>query len=362
MSEQVNLGDRVPNQMGSTTPDDVKGKVASHLKHLPIGGNDLNIEELMQVDSSYTPAPIIKDTLEISEFHEGPKISSEADKPNIPNPDEEMVTGQNFQKAQEEIRTNPWFVGATFMGQYLNIVNEILIAQQQIHFKEAQNELEARSNIFALARETAQLAKALMENQAQEQMTQAIASFGNAAISATQFVQTARSAKTAEASVDKKIKEAELKLKDLEADPTHQTALQAHQVAVQQNQLNPPPKPKVIEDQEKYVAELKNPKNRYDAILTEQRNTDQQISTYGQTLQQAINGAQAAIVASIKIDSGTKEELQKTYEGLIQAMNKYSETISKHRDEAASAYSRFIDDLRKLIESDMKSHYLNPRG
>lgn len=91
--------------------------------------------------------------------------------------------------------------------------------------------------------------------------------------------------------------------------------------------------------------------NKETNIYKQQQHQDQLIQQFGQIQTQTLNGVSGILQSLIKTDSGRKEEMQKLTEGFMQALNKFSETASKTRDDAKSNFDRFAEFLSRVIES-----------
>jgi hypothetical protein len=297
----------------------------------------------------------IKDTLatekEQGKIKKKEASASESSRPIIPAPNQEKVTEANLQKAIQDFQANPWF-SPSFLAQFNDVANALLDIQRTIHLKEASNERDVRSRLFELYKSSGALQKELMNNKAQEQLTQAVASFANAAVSGGQFLASMKSMGTAERMVDKKIADQQNKLNNLPKPIQATDSTELSDIQIQQN--------KDYKTEEKILDNMKASKER--DVLDNARILDQQIQSISEAQKQTINGVASVLTSTIHTDSGVKEEMQKILDGFIQSMNKYSETISKSRDDAAANFNRFLDSLMKANESNFKAHLLSGRG
>ena len=344
---------------------DVNSKVPSDFEPLPIGGKgDLTIDET-KLSGVKKRERKEKDTIEKSQaVKEEKPISS--DQPDIDAPYVEKVTGKNLQKALDEIKTNPYFA-KSFLAGFLNYMMEFLNLQQKMHFNEAQSEIMVRNRIYTLAKDSGKLQKELMNNQAQEQMIQAISSFANATVSATQFLQVTRNTGAAKRETEREIADKRVEIKDTQAkiDENQAKIDGAKLVPVGDNKEPILEKTKAadLEKLNKLNKELKQmEEGEHHTIQTKIAHKDQANQALAQTLTQTISGVSAVLTSAIKTDSGVKEEMQKIIEGFIQAMNKYAESLSKSRDDAAANYTRFTDFMNKIVESVSKSFYISGKA
>jgi hypothetical protein len=316
---------------------------------------------------------IEKDTLEVSETTERQLDYSEveSDNPKAPPPKGEMLTDE--EQTVEEFKANLWFA-PSMLASFINAVNQLLQMQKEQQFKEAQNELIMRDRLFEMAKSSGALARELMNNQAQEQIVQAVASFATAAISVGQAVQTVRNVGAAEREVkankeindrlanqQKRVDDAQKNLdklqnennvaaSDSEADLTSKVG-----DAKAKDILNAR---KELDKEQQKLDELQSERRR--DILTRQQHKDGLTQTLTDVYKSTINGVQGVLLANIKWDSGVKEELQKILDGFIQAMNKYSETTTKSRDDAAACFKQFQEFLNRAIELLMRAHGSQP--
>ena len=305
-------------------------------------------------------APKSKDTLETSGPASQALSSPDSDHPTILSPDVNKVNGLNLQQALKDMKANPWFA-PSFLAKFTTIINSQLDQQRKIHLQEAFNEMDVRGRLFELSKSTAALAKALMDNQAQEQLTQAIAAFANSGVSMFQFVQTTGNLGRATKQVDDKIAAQQQKIVDMEnpnlppgtRKVADYDAKELEQLAIPKPGIDSPE----ITAQKNILAKMNE--SREADIQAYMRNFDQQVQTMGEAQKQAINGVNAVLISTIKTDSGVKEEMQKILEGFIQSMNKFSETTAKSRDDAAANFNRFLDFMDKIIGSDFKAHSIS---
>jgi hypothetical protein len=325
--------------MGSEKPSDLARLGAS----MTIG------EKLGVPPAPKTPSvKEIKDTLATEKEESGIKKkgvpASESSRPTIPTPNQEKVTEANLQKAIQEFQGNPWFA-PSFLAQFNTVVNALLDKQREIHLKEAFNEMDVRTRLFELYKSSGELQKELMNNKAQEQLTQAVASFANAAVSGGQFLGSMKNLGTAENMVKDKIAAQEAKT-------NVQTQVKASDGKITTYPYDPA--------EQKILDNMKASKDRDVSDMA--RHLDTQLQYVGEAQKQTINGVSSVLTSRINSDSAIKEEMQKILDGFIQSMNKYSETISKSRDDAAANFNRFLDSLMKANESNFKAHLLSGRG
>lgn len=317
-----------------------------------------------------------KDTLEVSQG--GTKRSAdefneiESDNPAAPPP--KASRSEDEDQTVEEFKANLWFL-PSMLAAFMTAVNELLKMQKEQQFKEAQNEITMIDRLFEMAKSSGALAKELMNNQAQEQIVQAMASFATAAISIGQAVQTTRNVGAAERDVkankeiddrinnqQDRLTKAQDKLAQLEKDNKVKAGDSADDI---NKNVTDPVKAKEILDARKDVQAQQEKLEEFQAdrrraILTAQQHKDTLTQTLADVYKSTINGVQGVLLANIKWDSGIKEELQKTLEGFIQAMNKYSETTVKGRDDAAACFRQFQEFLNRATELLMRAHGAQP--
>ena len=342
-----------------TTPIDPGSQTPSNIDGFSIArkGYSGTIDDKLGV----VHAPESKDTLETSGPASQALSSPDSDHPTLLSPDVNKVNGLNLQQALKDMKANPWFA-PSFLAKFTTIINSQLDQQRNIHLQEAFNEMDVRGRLFELSKSTAALAKALMDNQSQEQLTQAIAAFANAGVSMFQFVQTTGNLGRATKQVDDKIAAQQQKILDIKYPPdgtrkvADYNAKKLEQLAIPKPGIDSPE----ITAQKNILAKMNE--SREADIQAYMRNFDQQVQTMGEAQKQTINGVSSVLASIIKTDSGVKEEMQKILEGFIQSMNKFSETTAKSRDDAAANFTRFLDFMNKIIESDFKAHSISGRA
>ena len=317
--------------------------------------------------------------------------------PTLQAPDKEKTEGASLTKAVEEIKKNPFFA-KSFLAVFYNFMDELLNLQRDVRLSEAQNELRIRKALYDLAKDSGALAKLLMDDQAREQMVQACASFANAGVSAVSFVQTARNTGAAKREVESEIekKKQDINGNNLTGEGSKigskiefddaifgkgGTAGQSQgsiddERQAKINELTRPLKPgeeRTVEQSKQKAAYDKWQKDERELegmevdkiglIYRKTQHNDQLVQTLNEgVFKQTINGTTSVLSSTIKTDMGTKEQLQKLIEGFMQAMNKYLETASKNRDDAASNYGRYTDFLNRIVESTSRSFYVSGKA
>jgi hypothetical protein len=275
----------------------------------------------------------------------------------------------NLNKAIQEMRANPWF-NASFLLAFQSMMLEVIDLQSELHQKEAQNEIKIREELFATAKSSGELAKALMENQSQEQLIQAIGSFATATVSLGQFIQSTRNQGMASNKVKEKIDKQQQEIEKKEAayntakteENGERGADRIQDAAPDPNQLDGPRAKAAKEEWDKEKKKLEKLKHRESIDVQEElRHTDQQSQVLSEAYKSTINGVQGVLTSMIKTDSSVKEEMQKIYEGYMQVLNKFNETTAKARESASSDVVRLMDMLNKILESDFKAHALSGR-
>jgi hypothetical protein len=290
--------------------------------------------------------PFTADVLDVCSQKEEFENILTREAPQIAPPDERAISGFHVDVNEQE--KNPWF-NPTFLAALNEVMISILNLQQKIHVDEAFNELRIRDALFEEAKTNAKVAKELMENQAQEQLVQAVASFATAGVSAAQFMQTSRNMGFAKQKVQDEIKAQEAAVlnqydvdvqANLEVGPRDVKALPA-----------PGKESPMLTAKREKLKEMSDPRVQEQRVQQEMREQEYRTQYWGETLKQINNGVSNVLTSTIKTDSAVLEERQKIEEGAIQALNKYIETRARARDEAAADFNKEIDEWRRLTHS-----------
>lgn len=345
------------------TPD-AGVKVPSNFGNFPIHGKD----NILGIEQPGVPRRIqekqIQDILEVSETSQAQTERVSHDKPTIAPPNQEKVNGANLQQAVNFIKANPWFF-PSFLATLTVVLNDLSSILRQMHLNEALDEQRIRELLYENAKSSAKLAKELMNNQAREQMVQAVSAFANAAVSGGQAIGTVRNVGAA---TDKVQQEIDAKRRQVDSKEIEEFKNDPGIVVAENIELKDLPALKAQHPNRKESAELQKLKNQLQDleynksrnITSETDHKDRLVQSLADMQKQTINGVSAVLQGMIKADSSVKEEMQKLIEGFIQAMNKYSESLAKSRDDSAANFTRFLDFLNKMVESEKKAMSARP--
>lgn len=285
-------------------------------------------------------------------------LSSSFDNPSLSKVNVDKL--KESQSTQILLKNNPWLTPSLLYAFYA-IMAQILTQQKELHLTESLNELTVRSDLFDMAKQSGALAKALMDNQAQEQMTQAMCAFAQAGVSAMNFVQITRSVGAATEEVDNKIQKQGEEINRLEREAGFGGADGRGKITVGHD-MN------IVQDAD--TQQLKDERAklirmqtaRETDIISATKHKDESIHALADVQKQTINGVQGVLVAQIKTDSGVKEQEQKILDGFIQTMNKHSDAITKQRDSAQESYRQMIDMLKSWFEKINQQFHISGRG
>lgn len=349
-------------ESGDTTPVNVP----------PIGST----EEASQVGYKKI-GQAAKDQIKVSEGVTPSSVTAECDKPTLAAPDAALTSDASLQQAVETLKANPWFL-PSFLSAFNAIMYELLQTQKQIQFNESNMELYVRQKLYDLAQTNAELSKQITDNQAFEKLVQAVAAFATAALTAYNLVETTKNMGEATSKVENDIKNQrsqldKAKFAELNKDPETKA-----KIGVIDEPINP--SADQIAKREKALSEVvdKNKDYQYksDEVKREQKKLDElegsketkiyekerMLSTLsqmkGEALKQAVQAVSGVLTAQITFERGRMEESKGLNEGAIQALNKFSETTTKARDDAKGNFDKFADFMNRIIESVATAHRL----
>jgi hypothetical protein len=297
----------------------------------------------------------------------------QCDSPQLSQPDSAKLTEANVQKAVAFLKDKEWFSSITpFLSTFLSAMFDLLDVEGEIFYKEAMNELDNRGQLMEFAKSSAELAKLLQDNKAQEHRVQAYASFGSAAVSGFQFMQTTRNLGTAKREVEAEIATQKSEVLKLERNGAGFT-LGSDGKKWTRNEVEVPEE--VINDSVTRYKTTDDYKNNRDLIkqqkvwdkLEENKSTNINQKTHhldemsrhiGDGIKQTLQGVQGLLQATIATDTGVKEAMKIMIDGFTQALNKYNETTTKSRDDARANHERFIEFMNRIITAAYKAQHL----
>lgn len=299
-----------------------------------------------------------KDTLETSEMSASQNILDlDCDKPNLSQPKQELVTGQNLQEAIKVLQTNPWFA-PSFLASFVNAMNKLLEQQRLTRLQESQGEIASRVRLLEMSKTSATLAKEMANNQARDHYLQAVSSFATAAVSIGSALQNVKNLGTATKKVQEEI-DTQNKAVDAAAKAVGGSGVGEDVEKIKEIRLAKKDHPD-IKKQEDKLAEMKMTKS--DSIRRELVNADSLNQQLTDASKQVITGVTQVLLGMNKTDLGVLEEMQKINDGLMQALNKFNESLGRSRDNASADYSKFLEFINRIVESDFRAHSLSGRA
>lgn len=315
-----------------------------------------------------------KDEIKVSEEEALLSPPSDCDKPRISAPNAEKTNEANLKKAATYLKNNPWLI-PSFLVVFSSVMFEIMKLQQTVRFKEAQIELLVRQHLWDLAKSNAVLARTITESQAYEKFVQAVASFVTAAISGISSMASLKNLGKAAKQMDeqtaaqkRKLDEAKakenpaVKAQDLPVNPTKDQH-DKHFKDLDDNIKKDNTGFKYSDDIKKQEEAYKNLEYQRESNVSNRERTLSQITQMkSEAWKSTIQGMSGVLTALITLDRAKMEELKGYNEGMIQAMNKYSETSSKARDDAKAMFDRISDFIAKIVDSYFKAHSISGRG
>lgn len=109
-----------------------------------------------------------------------------------------LIDGQDqVQEIPAKSDKNPWF-DTNFVAQFYSVMQDVLKVHRELHYKEAQVEIQGYTITFELAKSNAERLKQLADLNAQEKENEAISSFCSAGFACQSLVGYAGSTKLAE--------------------------------------------------------------------------------------------------------------------------------------------------------------------
>ena len=233
----------------------------------------------------------------------------------------------------------------------------VLTLQTQIHFTSAQMELKVRGELYELSKTSAHLQQLITQNQAYEQLVQAVTSFASAAVSAYGAKETLGNTGKAKIQAETKLKAQETKMNEMKQnelglkggdDKTIKADIAAKEKA--ENKVYSKATQDQIDKHEKMKGEFD------ETVRRDASHLDQVSNLSMESMKSVLSGAQAAGIAAIKFNTANLELEKGLIDGMIQSLHKFSETTSKSRDDAGAAFDRMMDFLNRIIDSLERTH------
>lgn len=314
-------------------------------------------EEASAVQSQPTaPEALTQDQLTTSTETPPPTVVLSAESPEIPPP-ALPASGQAAAKAMQTLQTNPWIANSSFLGNYMQIIFQLLNLMKDVHRDEALREVSVRKFMYEVGKENAEISRTTKNIEAQEKLVQAVVSFANAGISAVQLKnlmsERGKAVKEVNDNIDKVEKQLDTAKKDaanLQAGDDVDKLFQEKQA---KNEIDPE-KQKKINEIENRLNHLKDTKT-----IDVQRQTQlshEMTQMKADIVKKTMEGAQNVFEMLNRLKQADLEFDKQLNDAFLQAENKLQDGMIKGKEEAKAQVDRIVEMLSRTLESVTRAY------
>lgn len=274
--------------------------------------------------------------------------------PVIPTPSV-TVQGAAMKTAAQQMEKNPWLNSPSFLAKFMTVMLEVLDLQTELHFDEAQIEAQTRGFMYDLGKGNAEIAKALKQSEAHEQLVQAATSFTSAAVAGGQAFSSVQEKGAATKQVHQEITDLKAKKDAIKPIDPPVVAGHAPPAAADIATLTPA--------QKKEVAKLDTLIQQKEATETTDihritEHATQITQQKGQVLTHTVQGAGNLASASLKEEQGELQKQKELQEALMQMYRAHGEGAKSSKEGAIGSVDKAVELIARMFADTVRAHQL----
>ena len=279
-----------------------------------------------------------------------PNVVADPKNPALPSPNAAVLTQSSVGQATSyissstgETAANPWF-GPSLSTAMFDAMNEAMQIGKQTQLDSSLAAIKVGQEQFKVGVASAQEQAQITQNQAYQQMTQAIQGFFSAGVSLnaarTTLANQGAAAREVEANITAK-QNALSELKGVQASPDA-TELQKQQAT-----------PEKIQTAEKQLEQLKINRDNDTRQKTQER--DQVTQNYTQAANSMLQGASSAVGAALDMSTSQLQLQQGLNNAMKESFDQWEKLLEQNRDSAGS----FVDNIQNQLQQVLASNAQN---